>query len=81
MKLTGVLIWWSRANHIGVIHHPETDERFFIHLGRIIRGPVIPEPDSPVLFEIDPRLVRPGQLRAATAVEILSKPKPVKASV
>lgn len=80
-KLHGLLIWWSKANHIGVIHNPDTQERFFIHLGRIVRGPVIPEPDSPVLFAIDPRPVRPGQLRAASAVEILPKPKPVKVAL
>jgi hypothetical protein len=79
MKLTGVLIWWSRANHIGVIHHPETDERFFVHLGRIIRGPVVPETDSECLFEIDPHPAAPGKLRGAVAVEIIAKPKVVPA--
>ena len=72
-KLKGILLWWSRNAHVGVIFHPETQERFFVHIGRIIKGPVTPEPDSDCLFYIDPHPVAPGKLRAATNVEILPK--------
>lgn len=72
-RLKGILLWWSRNSHVGVIFHPDSEERFFIHIGRIVKGPVIPEPDSECLFYVDPRPAAPGKLRAATNVEILPK--------
>ncbi len=78
MKLQGVLIWWSRSKHCGVILEPQTEERFFVHIGRIIKGPVIPQADSPVLFEIGPLPATDGRLRSAVNVEVLARPNQVK---
>jgi cold shock CspA family protein len=47
---SGVLIWWSCAKNYGVIQ-ADDGERFFLHVSRIARGPVVPQADCRVTFQ------------------------------
>ncbi len=67
----GVLLWWSRNGHCGVVFEEATQERFFLHQARIIAGPAVPKIDDKVRFEVDPLPPRAGKLRIAINVVLL----------
>ena len=68
----GVLVWWSKAKHCGVIVVPDTSERYFVHTSAIVRGPVVPAIDSAVTFHVSDVAPEPGRLPSAIGVEVES---------
>ncbi len=67
----GLLLWWSRNSHCGVIGETATQQRFFVHQSRIVFGPAIPAVDSRVTFEVDSHPPAPGKLPTAINVRVL----------
>jgi cold shock CspA family protein len=75
--MQGTIIWWSEKKSHGIISATENgkNERFFLHLQRIVSGPEKIKAGQHVSFEINPNYaVKDGLLRLAMSVVVSDGP-------
>jgi hypothetical protein len=65
----GFIQSYNRDKRIGTI--ASEPDRFWFHADRIAKGPINPEINSAVLFEISPKPVLPGKLAVAISIIVL----------
>jgi cold shock CspA family protein len=67
--MEGYVLTYNREKGIGTII--SENERFWYHRDRIAKGPINPEINDRVIFEILDKPVLPGKLRVATHIIVL----------
>src|SRR5229473_2935298 len=75
--MQGTIIWWSEKKSHGIISATENgkNERFFLHLQRIVSGPEKIRAGQYVSFEVNPNYpMKDGLLRLAMSVVVSDGP-------
>jgi hypothetical protein len=72
--MEGYILVYNQQQGIGTIVSDR--ERFWFHRDRIAKGPIDPQINDRVIFEILNKEVQPGRLRVATHIIILDDVTP-----